>query len=144
MNDIDKSRLIGEIATRLKVRLDENDPAFLLVELNRMILDQVVRDVVVRVRELESRLINWPALDARVARQLATALADHLIDVLGTKRISPRENEQQNPARNPAKEPDAVAVVNVPTVFACALALALVSSVLAVGYQIGAMHACLR
>ena len=52
MNDLDKSRLIATIAARLKIRLDEDDPAFVLVELNRLVLDQTVRDAMRRVREL--------------------------------------------------------------------------------------------
>jgi len=52
MTEAEKTRLIASIAARLKVRLDEDDPAFVLVELNRLVLEQTVRDALQRVREL--------------------------------------------------------------------------------------------
>ena len=52
MTDLEKSQLIAAIAARLKIRLDENDPAFVLVELNRLVLDETVRDALQRLREL--------------------------------------------------------------------------------------------
>jgi hypothetical protein len=77
MNDIDKSQLIAAVATRLKVRLDENDPAFLLVELNRMILDQAVRDVLEESRRHISRIAR-EAPDPAWAEHFARLVAKHL------------------------------------------------------------------
>lgn len=50
MSNIDKSRLIAAVAARLKIRLDKNDPAFVLVELNPPVLNQTVRDLIEKVR----------------------------------------------------------------------------------------------
>jgi hypothetical protein len=41
---VDKRKMIGAIAERLGIRLDENDPAFVLVELNRLALEEAGRD----------------------------------------------------------------------------------------------------
>jgi len=44
MSDPDRSHLIAAVAARLKIRLDEDDPAFVIIELNRLILGEIVKD----------------------------------------------------------------------------------------------------
>lgn len=42
---MDKSEMIGEIARRMNIRLDLDDPAFILVELNRLMLESAGKDL---------------------------------------------------------------------------------------------------
>ena len=77
MTDLEKSRLIAAIAARLKIRLDENDPAFVLVELNRLVLDQTVRDALRRVREFGP--IRPPPRGEEFAREFAALVAQGVV-----------------------------------------------------------------
>jgi hypothetical protein len=138
MTDIDKSRLIAAIATRLKIRLDENDPAFVLVELNRLVLDQAVQDVLQKVRDIESRLTTRPDFDPHAAEEFATVVARRLA-----------ASHSQRPTAHPGVESKVVAgnsPARIRTHSACTWATALVSAIvlalcsLAIGYQLGVMH----
>ena len=80
MTDLEKSRLIAAIAARLKIRLDENDPAFVLVELNRLVLDQTVRDALRRVRELGP--IRPKPRGEEFAREFAALVAQGVVEKL--------------------------------------------------------------
>lgn len=42
---MDKAKLIAAIVERHKVRLDEDDPAFILVDLNQIVLNEAVKDI---------------------------------------------------------------------------------------------------
>jgi hypothetical protein len=56
MSDDGRTRLIGAIAARLKIRLDEDDPAFVQVELTRLVLDQILGDAITRIAPLLQRI----------------------------------------------------------------------------------------
>ena len=77
MTDLDKSRLIAAIAARLKIRLDEDDPAFVLVELNRLVLDQTVRDALQRVRQLGA--VRPQPRGEEFAREFADLVAQSVV-----------------------------------------------------------------
>ena len=121
MNDLDKSRLIATIAARLKIRLDEDDPAFVLVELNRLVLDQTVRDALQRVRELWP-LRAQPSRSEEFATEFAALVAQNVV------------------AKLPKAEPPARSG---PNLFAWAATLGSVLAVtlfaMAVGYQLGSV-----
>ena len=53
---MDKGKMIAAIVERLKVRLDEDDPAFVLVELNRLALEQTARTVVEQLEPLTGQI----------------------------------------------------------------------------------------
>ena len=80
MNEADKSRLITAIFARLKIRLGENDPAFVLVELNSLILEQTIRTSLQRIAELEARL-SRQADPAIAAEEIATLVVERLAKV---------------------------------------------------------------
>ena len=80
MTDLEKSRLIAAIAARLKIRLDEDDPAFVLVELNRLVLDQTVRDALQRVRDLGP--IRSPSNGEELAKEFAAFVAQSVVTKL--------------------------------------------------------------
>jgi hypothetical protein len=52
MNEAEKDYVIAALAVRAKVRIDKNDPAFILVELSRIVLDQFMRDAVRNLKDL--------------------------------------------------------------------------------------------
>ena len=49
---MDRARMVALVTERLKVRLDEDDPAFVLVELNRLALEETASIVVDRFVDL--------------------------------------------------------------------------------------------
>jgi hypothetical protein len=52
MNEAEKDYVIAALAVRAKVRIDKNDPAFILVELSRIVLEQFMKDAVQNLKEL--------------------------------------------------------------------------------------------
>jgi hypothetical protein len=47
---VDVKALIGEVAARNGIRLEPGDPAFALVTLNQLVLEEAVRDLVAEIR----------------------------------------------------------------------------------------------
>lgn len=47
---MDVKALIGEVAARNGIRLEPGDPAFALVTLNQLVLEEAVRDFVAEIR----------------------------------------------------------------------------------------------
>lgn len=43
---MDKQKLIAEIVHRFDIKLDHDDPAFILVELNRLVLEDSAQKVI--------------------------------------------------------------------------------------------------
>ena len=123
MNDLDKSRLIATIAARLKIRLDEDDPAFVLVELNRLVLDQTVRDAMRRVRELGP--VRRQPKSEEVAKEFAALVAQSLNAKL------------PKPPTPPGTGPN---VLTWSTALACMLLVTLLA--MAVGYELGGSMSC--
>jgi len=136
MTEADQIRLIAAVATRLRIRLDADDPAFVLVELNRLILDQTVRDVVERVQQVGAQIATTFALDPRTAQALAIATSDRIASI-----VDSRAKEAFASCRNLPKEPDRPkrrSDWQVPGFLAVALALAVAIGALALGYYFGA------
>lgn len=46
MAALDKKRLVGEVASRFGVRLDESDPAFVIVQLNQLALEESTQELI--------------------------------------------------------------------------------------------------
>lgn len=55
---LDKKRLVGEVASRFGIRLDETDPAFVVVQLTQIALEESAQELIERVaverREFEA------------------------------------------------------------------------------------------
>jgi len=62
MAELDKGRLIGELAQRYAIRMDDNDPAIAIVVLNRLILEHAMEElseaVVRRIAEFETSVLK--------------------------------------------------------------------------------------
>ena len=123
MIDADKTRLIAAVAARLKIRLDENDPAFVIVELNRLVLEQTVRDALQRVREF------GPALQRRPGDQATADFA-----ALVAQRVVAKLAEAEKRTSGPATESAYVRTA----ALACTLVLMLFAATL--GYLLGVAH----
>jgi hypothetical protein len=52
----DRDRMIAEVLERAGARVDRNDPAFVLVELNRLALEEAVNALAARVETIVSQL----------------------------------------------------------------------------------------
>ncbi|MBV9265390.1 MAG: hypothetical protein JO061_04395 [Acidobacteriaceae bacterium] len=50
------ARLIGEVAARYGIRLDPDDPAFALVALNQLVLEDAVEQVAARMKQIAGEL----------------------------------------------------------------------------------------
>jgi len=53
---LDRDRMIAEVLERAKARVDRDDPAFVLVELNRLALEDAVNALAARVGTIVSQL----------------------------------------------------------------------------------------
>ena len=82
MTDIKTSQLVDAIYAKLKIRLGENDPAFVLVELNRLILTQAIREALNIVREHHEKLVNEVREASGSKTDLATEIANRVAAVV--------------------------------------------------------------
>jgi hypothetical protein len=62
MAELDTGRLIGELARRYAIRMDDNDPAIAIVALNRLMLEQAMEElseaVARRIAEFETSVLK--------------------------------------------------------------------------------------
>ena len=76
MAELDKGRLIGELARRYAVRMDDNDPAIAIVALNRLMLEHAIAElseaVARRMVEFETSVLK---VEQRAGKLLALELA---------------------------------------------------------------------
>jgi len=73
---LDRTKMVAAIAARLKVRLDEDDPAFVLVELNRLALEEAAASLVDQLAPLGDRLEGAARL---AAEQLITSAVQQIV-----------------------------------------------------------------
>lgn len=52
---LDRKRMVAEVAAKLQIRLDEDDPAFVLVELNKFALEEGAASLVSQIAPLGDR-----------------------------------------------------------------------------------------
>ena len=133
--------MVALVAERLKVRIDEDDPAFVLVELNRLALEETARAVVDQLQALPDRIDDAARrlifqVDATVARRTAEAMAEI------TKPVDGEGQRAPNVAVSTLKW---VAGKHLPSTLNSYVAAALVGAVLIVGgYAAGYLHADTR
>ena len=77
---LDVKRLISEVASRNGIRLDEDDPAFCLVTINQIVLEEtaekIVEDVRTATREFEQAA-------ERLHRRSGVIIAEQIKDSIG-------------------------------------------------------------
>lgn len=69
----DKKQLVGEMAERYGIRMDESDPALAIIGLNQLVLEESIQDICEQLRE---RIVEFEAsaqkLETRAGQELAT------------------------------------------------------------------------
>ena len=75
MGTIDVKRLIGEVASRHRILLREDDPAFAIVTLNQLVLEAIANDLIQRVKGLVGEFNNAAE---RVQTRAGAAIADEV------------------------------------------------------------------
>jgi hypothetical protein len=78
---MDLRALIGEVAARNQIRLEEDDPAFALVTLNQLVLEQTVAELVQQVR---ASMAEFEQSATRLQGRLGGVLAQELKRALAT------------------------------------------------------------
>jgi hypothetical protein len=74
---VDRDRMIAEMLERVGARVDRDDPAFVLVELNRLALEETVNALAARVQSIVSQLETaGRTAGASVGRAAAAQAAD--------------------------------------------------------------------
>jgi len=77
MPELDKGRLIGELARRYAIRMDDNDPAIAIVALNRLVLEHAMEElsgaVARRIAEFETSVLK---VEQWAGKLLALELAE--------------------------------------------------------------------
>src|SRR2546426_6758206 len=77
MAELDKGRLIGELARRYAIRMDDNDPAIAIVALNHLMVEHAMEElseaVARRIAEFETSVLK---VEQRAGKLLALELAE--------------------------------------------------------------------
>lgn len=68
----DKKHVVGELASRYGIRIDESDPALAIVLLNQLILEETIQDISGQLRE---RISEFDASAQKVEARAGQALA---------------------------------------------------------------------
>lgn len=68
----DKKRLMGELASRYGIRIDENDPALAIVVLNQLILEETIQNM---CAQLQERISEFDASAQKAEARAGQALA---------------------------------------------------------------------
>lgn len=94
---MDQGKLIGEIVQRFGVKLDKDDPAFLLVELNRLVLEQAGDDLAGKLGELPGQV---EAAGQRMLAELATRVTKQIdgAEAEAAKRVKGEVDEARKVA----------------------------------------------
>jgi hypothetical protein len=72
---MDVKRLISEVVERNGIRIDKNDPAFCLVTLNELVLEESSKKIIENVR---SAIIEFEAAVDQIYRRSGAAIAEHI------------------------------------------------------------------
>ena len=73
---MDRAELCGEILRRMNVKVGEDDPAFLLVELNRLVLEEAVSTVIERLAPLPRTIEQAGVILAKGVANAAARVVD--------------------------------------------------------------------
>jgi hypothetical protein len=82
MAPFDRKHLVGEMAVRYGIRMDESDPALAIVSLNQLVLEESVQDLCEQLRE---RIADFEAsaqkLETRAGQVLATQVRESASEI---------------------------------------------------------------
>ena len=83
---MDVEKLIGEVAARNGIRIEPDDPAFALVTLNQLVLEEAVKNL---VREIRAAIADFESAAERVQSRAAPFSRERLL----ASRLRPRANK---------------------------------------------------
>jgi len=89
MAELDKGRLIGELARRYGIRMDDNDPAIAIVALNRLMLEQATEELSEAVAR---QMAEFEASVLKVEHQAGRLLAQDLCEAAARIRAELRND----------------------------------------------------
>jgi hypothetical protein len=69
---VDVEKLIGEVAARNGIRIEPDDPAFALVTLNQLVLEEAIKNLVTEIR---AAIADFESAAERVQNRVGTILA---------------------------------------------------------------------
>ncbi len=75
MANIDTKRLIGEMASRYGIRLDENDPALAMISLNQLVLEDTIQAL---WEQLRVRITDFETSAQKIEIRAGAALAQEV------------------------------------------------------------------
>lgn len=82
MASLDKKRLVGEMAARYGIRMDESDPALAIISLNQLVLEESIQVICEQLRE---RITEFEAsarkLETRAGQVLATQVRESASEI---------------------------------------------------------------
>jgi hypothetical protein len=75
MRQIDRTRLIGEMASRYGIRLDANDPALAIISLNQLAFETAIQDM---SEQLRTRIGEFEASAEKIEIRAGVVLAQQV------------------------------------------------------------------
>ncbi|MDI3254073.1 MAG: hypothetical protein QJR10_04710 [Bacillota bacterium] len=82
---MDVEILIGEVAARNGIRIEPDDPAFALVTLNQLVLEEAVKNL---VREIRAATADFESAAERVQQRGGTMLAREICECLSHSSVA--------------------------------------------------------
>jgi len=89
MAELDTGRLIGELARRYAIRMDDNDPAIAIVVLNRLMLEHAMEELSEAVAR---RIAEFDASVLKVEHQAGRLLAQDMCEATARIRAELRND----------------------------------------------------
>jgi len=90
---LEPKQLIAEVAARNGIRVDEDDPAFCLVTMNQLVLEEAAREIADDIRAATE---NFERAAEEVQRRAGMALAQAQRDMLASVRSELQRANRRN------------------------------------------------
>ncbi|MGI9074111.1 MAG: hypothetical protein ACR2JB_22990 [Bryobacteraceae bacterium] len=86
---LDKKRLVGEMAARYGIRMDESDPALAIISLNQLILEESIQNI---CEQLRARIAEFEASAQKLETRAGQVLANQVKESASEIRKQLRED----------------------------------------------------
>ncbi len=85
----DRKHLVGEMAVRYGIRMDETDPALAIISLNQLVLEESIQDICEQLRE---RVADFEASAQKLETRAGQVLANQVRESASEIRAQLRED----------------------------------------------------
>lgn len=92
---MEKADLIAAIAAKHGIRLDADDPAFLIVDLNRLVLEDKANELVRLLEEVTAKAHNMQQISDSVQKNLSQTLESVEATAMAMGKFAQQEREAQ-------------------------------------------------